>query len=159
MALGTLGGALPLSVPQLEPDVKDGGYRSGHPGSDPKARPNVDERGLSMPWPLRAAISPQPHFCSLLMVQVEWRRLPPPPVPVCAGSLMRRSVAFSLERHLLWIRSHTVSWGQQCRWSEQQMAWVRAKWSLGFPVSLELREQPGRQLALPQSPTRGWHES
>lgn len=31
-------------------------------------------------------------------------------------------VAFSLERHLLWIRSHTVSWGQQCRWSEQQMA-------------------------------------
>ena len=42
---------------------------------------------------------------------------------------------FSLERHLLWVRSHTVFWGQQCRWSEQQMAWVRAG-SLGFPVSL-----------------------
>lgn len=45
-------------------------------------------------------------------------------VPVCAGSLVRRSVVFSLERHLLRARSHTVSWGQQCRWSEQQMAWV-----------------------------------
>lgn len=43
-------------------------------------------------------------------------------VPAFAGSLVRRSVAFSLERHLLWTRSHTVSWGQQCRWSEQQMA-------------------------------------
>ena len=31
VVLGTLGGALPLSVPQLEPDVEDGGYRSGHP--------------------------------------------------------------------------------------------------------------------------------
>lgn len=29
---------------------------------------------------------------------------------------------FSLERHLLWVRSHTLFWGQQCRWSEQQMA-------------------------------------
>jgi len=29
---------------------------------------------------------------------------------------------FSWERHLLWTRSHTVSWGQQCRWSEQQVA-------------------------------------
>lgn len=29
---------------------------------------------------------------------------------------------FSLETHLLWTGSHTVSWGQQCRWSEQQTA-------------------------------------
>lgn len=54
----------------------------------------------------------------------EWGLQPPPLVPVCAGSLVRRSVAFSLERHLLWTRSHTVFWGQQCRWSEQQMACV-----------------------------------
>lgn len=57
------------------------------------------------------------------MVQMEWG-LWFAPVPVCAGILVRRSVAFSLEMHLLWIRSHTVSCGQQCRWSEQQMAWV-----------------------------------
>lgn len=29
---------------------------------------------------------------------------------------------FSWERHFPWARSHTVSWGQQCWWSEQQMA-------------------------------------
>lgn len=44
------------------------------------------------------------------------------PIPGYPGSLVRRSVVWSLDRHLLWIRSHTVSWGQQCRWSEQQMA-------------------------------------
>ena len=57
------------------------GTAQATPGSDPKARPNVDERGLSLPWPLRAAISPQPHICSLLMVQVEWQHLCPPPHP------------------------------------------------------------------------------
>lgn len=40
---------------------------------------------------------------------------------------------FPLERHCPWARSHTVSWGQQCWWSEQQMAWVKARVGLcGF---------------------------
>lgn len=65
-------------------------------------------------------------------------------VPVWAGSLVRRFVVFSLERHLLWTRSHTVSSGQQCRWSEQQMAWVKARVGLcGFLEHKEVRLTAG----------------
>lgn len=41
---------------------------------------------------------------------------------VWAGRLVIRAIALSRDKHLLCFRSHTVSWGQQCRWSEQQMA-------------------------------------
>lgn len=69
-------------------------------------------------------------------------------------------MAFSSWRHLLWIRSHTVSWGQQCVWSEQQMAWVEVGVGLcDFQFQSILGCCQVRQLALPQPPTRGWHES
>lgn len=80
-----------------------------------------------------------PPYLLLLLVRVgAWGLLL---VPVCAGSLVRRSVVFSLERHLLWTGSHTVSWGQQCRWSEQQTAWVKATVGLcGFQSYLSTRK-------------------
>lgn len=47
---------------------------------------------------------------------------PGPLLPVHEGSLVSRVLALFWDRHLLCLRSHTVSWGQQCKWSEQQMA-------------------------------------
>lgn len=118
----------------------------------------MEKRGLYLPWPLHAVIGPpspylflEPPGGELLLAYGMVCGLPL--VPVCAGSLVRRSVAFSLERHLFRTRSHTVSWGQQCRWSEQQMAWGRQGWV--FVITVEHKAQPGPQLALPQPPTRG----
>lgn len=68
-------------------------------------------------------------------------------------------MAFSLERHLLWVRSHTVFCGQQCRWSEQQMAWVRAGWVFGISSLPGSGSSQADSRHYPKSTTRRWNES
>lgn len=112
----------------------------------------MEERGLYLPGPSMWPV-PNPYICSQNSLvessssRCRWNGVGGLPlVPVRAGNLVRRSVAFSLERHLLWIRSHTVSWGQQCRWSEQQMAWVGAGVGL-YDFSLSWAQRAARRTA------------
>lgn len=158
VALGTAWRSHPLWAPQLEPDVEDGRPPlAGILRRSPMRR----KGGCACPGPSMQPPVPAPTSAP----GIAWWSAPPPGagggvwglllVPVRAGSLVRRSVVFSLERHLFWTRSHTVSWGQQCMWSEQQVAWVKARVGLcGRPAYLSTRTS-GRQLALPRSPTRG----